>query len=475
MADDNADRIRNSGRSPRRFGLMLALIAVAATVARGDDASVSYEREIVPFLEDQCIACHDDGFETSDLSLASVEAMRKGGRRGPAIVPGKGKESLLVQFMTGAKQPQMPPKVQLPLDRIAVVERWIDQGAKVDGPGGGEGAATARKAREKTESQAAGASSDMPPPVTSLAFAPDGKSLAVASSKEVLIVDPEDGAIRHRLGGFPDQVTAVAFRPDGRQLAGAGGQAGRRGEVRLWNTSDWAEVRLIRGHEDTVLALAWRPSSGQLATSSLDKLILVWDADSGRLLRTIKNHADIVAALAYSADGKRLASGSADKTAKVFDAETGLQEAGLSSHNDAVLQVAFSPDNRYLATAGNDRNIHLWKLGQYNNPERGFGHTGPVYALAWTPDSHAVFAGAGGKPPVLSYRRENGQRLVDLKGETMPADWVYALAIAPDGRTLAAGGWDGAVTLWDLKDGARRRVFVPGRDGKGEGKRTDGK
>ncbi|HWE35555.1 MAG TPA: c-type cytochrome domain-containing protein [Isosphaeraceae bacterium] len=459
--------------------MILALVVLASTRATAaDDTPVSYEREVVPLIEDECIACHDDGFETSDLSLASVEAMRKGGRRGPAIVPGKGKESLLVQFMTGARQPQMPPKVQLPLDKVAVITRWIDQGAKVDGPGLGGDGATSRKGKEKADAREEGATSSLPPPVTALAFAPDGKALAVASSKEVLIVDPSVGALRHRLGGFPDQVTAVAFRPDGKQLAGAGGQAGRRGEVHLWDAATWAEANVLRGHDDTVLALAWRPGSNQFATSSLDKLILIRDADSGKVVRTIKNHADIVAALAYSADGKRLASGSADKTAKVFDAETGLQEAGLSSHNDAVLQVAFSPDGQYLATAGNDRNIHLWKLGQYNNPERGFGHTGPVYALAWMPDSKALFAGAGGRPPVLSYRREDGRRLIDLKADTMPADWVYTLAIAPDGRTLAAGGWDGSVTLWDLKDGSRLRAFVPGREAEsivGKGPRTHGK
>ena len=46
----------------------------------------------------------------------------------------------------------------------------------------------------------------------------------------------------------------------------------------------------------------------------------------------------------------------------------------------------------------------------------------------------------------------------------MPPDWVYAVAVAPDNQTVAAGGWDGSVTIWSLKDGARLRTFVPGRD-----------
>ena len=69
---------------------------------------------------------------------------------------------------------------------------------------------------------------------------------------------------------------------------------GRQGEVRIWSTESWSEVKVLRGHADTILALAWRPGKNQLATASLDKLILVWDVDSGKVVRTIKSHADIV-------------------------------------------------------------------------------------------------------------------------------------------------------------------------------------
>ena len=193
-------------------------------------------------------------------------------------------------------------------------------------------------------------------------------------------------------------------------------------------------------------------------------LVLVWDTESGAVVRTIKNHADIVDALAFSPDGKRLASGSADKTAKVYDAETGLQVAGLSSHNEAVLQVVFSPDSQYLATAGADRQIRTWKLAKPENPERGFGHTGPVYGLARRADGTSLWAGAGGKPSFLSYHKDSGTRVVDIKEPTMPPDWVYAVAPSPDNQTVAAAGWDGAVMLYSLKDGSRFRAFIPGRD-----------
>jgi WD40 repeat protein/cytochrome c551/c552 len=447
---------------PRPSIVALAILSIVwADRARADEPPVSYSEAVVPFLEEHCIACHDDGFETSGLALHDVAAMLKGGRRGPALLPGKPAESPLIQYLKGTKQPQMPPKTSIPLDQIAVLERWISQGAKVDqaGPNSNH----RELARKLAVEEAAIFASDAPPPVTSLAFRPDGKVLAVAGYKEVVLVDPYTGKTIHRLAGFPEQVSSVAFSNDGKQLAGAGGTPGNGGELRIWDARSWTPARVLRGHSDVILATAWRPHSDQIATASLDRKILIWDAKSGQIVRTLRHHADIVNALAYSPDGKVLASGSADKTAKIFDADSGLQTAGLSTHNDSVLQVAFSPDGQHLATASADKGIAVWKLSDLKNPIRAFGHTGPVYGLAWRPDGSSLWAGSGGRPSFLSYKVENGNRVVDIKEATMPADWVYAVAVSPDNTIVAACGWDGTVSLWGLKDGSKLRSFVPGR------------
>ena len=99
------------------------------------DEPVSYSRDVLPFLEDQCLACHDEGLTSGKLSLVDLDAMKAGGRHGAAIAPGKGEESLVIQYMKGTRQPQMPPRTQLPLDRIDVVRRWIDRGRRWTSPG----------------------------------------------------------------------------------------------------------------------------------------------------------------------------------------------------------------------------------------------------------------------------------------------------------------------------------------------------
>ncbi len=447
----------------RTLAAPLALILLAGP-ARADDApaaAVSYGRDVAPFVEEHCLSCHDEGTAASDLLMADVGAMTVGGRRGAGLVPGQGRASLIVQFLDGTRQPRMPPKTSIPRDQIDVLVRWIDQGAKVDAL---DPAADARRReRRQVEAQEAAAfASDAPPPVTSLAFSPDGKSLAVAGYKEVVVVDPATGKARRRLVGFPDQVAAVAYSPDGKSLAASSGTPGRGGEVRVWD-SDGNERKVLRGHGDTILAIAWRPGSDQLATSSLDKLVLIWDVAAGRVVRTIKNHADSVTTLAFSPDGRRLASGSVDKTAKVHDAESGLQVASLAGHTDTVSAVAFSPDGALLATASLDKSLKTWKLADTTNPEKGFGHTGPVLSLAWRPDGTAFFAGSGGRPSFLSYKKENGNRSVNIDEGTMPKDWLYATAVSPDNQIVATGGWDGLVTIYSLTDGAKLRVFTPGR------------
>jgi hypothetical protein len=91
----------------------------------------SYARDIRPLLEVNCYACHGNGQAQGGLSLASLDAMRAGGRRGPALVPGKSGESLLYRAMAGGS-PQMPPDRPATPPQLALLKAWIDAGARAD-------------------------------------------------------------------------------------------------------------------------------------------------------------------------------------------------------------------------------------------------------------------------------------------------------------------------------------------------------
>ena len=120
----------------RYIGLgLVAGLTIPVLVARGDDApsTVDYAAEIKPLLARHCTSCHGTEKQKSGLRLDTVAAAAKGGDNGAAIEAGKSLESLLIQAITGAEGvAAMPPKGQPPLspDEIALLKKWIDQGAK---------------------------------------------------------------------------------------------------------------------------------------------------------------------------------------------------------------------------------------------------------------------------------------------------------------------------------------------------------
>ncbi len=97
-----------------------------------DDETVSFAKDIQPILEVSCLECHEDSDPSSGLVLTSVAAMKKGGKRGAAVAPGSPEDSLMLLFMKGLREPQMPPENRLSPEQIALFERWIKQGAKDD-------------------------------------------------------------------------------------------------------------------------------------------------------------------------------------------------------------------------------------------------------------------------------------------------------------------------------------------------------
>ncbi|MGC8838463.1 MAG: c-type cytochrome domain-containing protein [Anaerolineae bacterium] len=92
-------------------------------------AKVTWENTIGPLLSQKCGGCHGS---SGGLSLATYEDALKGGRRGPAIQPGKGEESLLVRALRGTEPglPRMPAnRPPLSEDEISLISGWIDSGA----------------------------------------------------------------------------------------------------------------------------------------------------------------------------------------------------------------------------------------------------------------------------------------------------------------------------------------------------------
>ena len=107
------------------------MIAVLLGLALGAGVAYpqSFDRQVAPILTKRCLGCHNDQLNDGGISFQDRNSLLKGGSRGPAIVPGKPKASILIIAIQHDGDLKMPPGAKLPANEIAILTKWIDSGA----------------------------------------------------------------------------------------------------------------------------------------------------------------------------------------------------------------------------------------------------------------------------------------------------------------------------------------------------------
>ncbi|WZO96659.1 PSD1 and planctomycete cytochrome C domain-containing protein [Isosphaeraceae bacterium EP7] len=107
----------------------LCLWFTAAAMAGDGPGEEFFEKEVRPLLVARCQSCHGEAKQKGGLRLDSLPSALAGGGTGPAVVPGKPAESLLVDAIRYGELYQMPPKSRLPEAEVATLTRWVEMGA----------------------------------------------------------------------------------------------------------------------------------------------------------------------------------------------------------------------------------------------------------------------------------------------------------------------------------------------------------
>ncbi len=246
------------------------------------DAAVDFEKEILPILKNNCLACHNQTKAKADLILETPQTIRKGGESGPAVLPGNSAESLLLKLASHQDKPMMPPKenkvnaLDLTSEQLGLVKLWIDQGAK--GEVHGQAPIAWQPLPENLNS------------IFAVALAPDGQYAACGRGNQLFVyhvparrlaahlVDPKLESIYTNCSpAHLDLIHALAFNPSGDLLASGGYR-----EVKLWRrTRPAPRLTLAKVNNNAVEALAASPDGKWFATGGDDGTAKIWNAKIG--------------------------------------------------------------------------------------------------------------------------------------------------------------------------------------------------
>jgi WD40 repeat protein len=404
----------------------------------------SFSSNVAPILQKNCLACHSSAAKMGGLVMENFDLLMKGGAHGPAIIPGKADESRLLMMLEGKIQPRMPYGGDpLPAADIATIKAWIDAGSV--GPTTGEAETVlAPLAIPDIKPQVPVVS-----PISSLKFSPDGKLLAVGVYREVRLIDPATSKLLYTLPGHADYVRSIAFSPNGTMLAAGGGPPQRRGEIKIWDTRSHQLLKTLQGDKDCIYSVAWSLDGKLIASGSYDKMVKLWDVASGKEVQNLQDHIDAVFAVAFSPDGKRLASASQDRTVKIWDVASGRRLYTLGDASDGLTSIEYSPSGDRIAAGGYDKTIYVWRLADSNASlvQSLIADDGSILALVWTPDGKTIVTSSSDG----SIRFRDAVSLGPLRVIDHQPDWVQALSISPDGTMLAAGRYNGSLTMYDAK------------------------
>jgi WD40 repeat protein/tRNA A-37 threonylcarbamoyl transferase component Bud32 len=258
------------------------------------------------------------------------------------------------------------------------------------------------------------------------------------------------------LRGHTQVVRCVTYHPDGRQIASAGAD----GTIRLWDSVTGQPIMALPGHAGGVFRLAYRPSDGRhLASTGVnDGKVRVWDTTTGKEVFACTHAHRAVLGVSYSPDGRQLASSSWDKSVMIWDAADGRHLGTLVRHTHELGVLAYRPpDGRQLAVAAFDNTVRLWDVTNGEAVHTFAGVIGFNNVIAFSPDGRRLAAGGGNDRVVSVWDVTNGQEVWALPGKssTLPV-----VAFSPDGRLLAMASADQTVRIWEASTGRAIRTLL---------------
>jgi DNA-binding beta-propeller fold protein YncE len=432
---------------------ILGTLAVSTPLVAID---VSYTNDIKPIIQRACSGCHQPATKMGGLILTEYDGIMTGGQNGPILMAGAPEKSRLIGMLSGDVKPMMPMGGEpLPEAEIAILKRWVAQGAKVD----------TLEPERGPQVPVEPPTYKQPPAVGGLTYSPDGTLLVVGGYKEIVVHRSDGSKIVARLLGKSERITGLAFTPDGKTLVAVGGTPAQFGEVQIWDIATKIQTHSIVSTADTLFGGAVSPDGKFVCAGGADKSVRIFEIATGKETLKAGHHEDWVLGTAYGIDGKRVVTIGRDRAAKLTNAETGAFLENINLLRDQLYAIERHPRRDYVLVGGLDRVPYLYmmdrpralKIADDSTLVREFEEQkAKIFSLAFSPDGSYIAVG-GMSDEVPIYETGTGKRTTTL-GVT---EGVFAIEFHPKGDQITVAGYDGRIRIFDPKTGKLLNDFSP--------------
>lgn len=275
-----------------------------------------------------------------------------------------------------------------------------------------------------------------------VAFSPDGQWLAAGTSSgkvHAWRLNRDTAELQFQA----DYLPSFAFNPDSRSLI-AGGY---RGEAYRFELQNRKVIGFSSKHQGPIASIATLNRSAHVVTGGIDGAIHVSNPRGDRV-RKLSGHKSWVNAVA-SFNDEALVSGSSDGTVKLWNTTTGGCTKTLDATKAEVRSIAVSRDGKRIAAGMRYGVTKVWDTADWSEMviEQ---KADDVWSLVFSADGEQIITAAGewNRPTDIVFWDIGTKKAVKTLRHTGE---VMSLALSPDGKQLAAGGMDKAVSVWTLE------------------------
>jgi WD40 repeat protein len=286
------------------------------------------------------------------------------------------------------------------------------------------------------------------PPITAVAFAPDGASVVAVSQSGLHVFSWPQLDRQRTIRTSASNLHCVAFSPNGKHVAIGGGNPSEDGIVEVFSWPAGEPLANFEDHDDSVRSVAWINKT-RLLTASIDREIKLWDLEKkANPVLTLKGHSRSVDSVCLLKDGKTLVSTGVDQSVRVWDLESAQLIRSENQHTKTVHALALRPAEGGLpmvASASGDRTIRFWQptIGRMVRYVR---LDAEPLNIAWLSDGSGIVASCvDGRIRVIDPDEVKvTQDLPAIEG------WAYAIAVHPKDHCIAVGGTNGQLRRIEL-------------------------